>query len=220
MKIKLAIIDDEVLIREGLDIMLNSFEDITVIGTGKSGQEAVELCKTHEVDVILMDIRMPEVNGIEGTKRIKQLFPDIKILILTTFRDLSYIQEAMNEGASGYLLKDSSHHDIYHGIKVAYSGNIVMHSEISQQVFQGFPEAEKKLQNDSDLFKQLQLSEKDLQLIRLVARGYSNKEIAQELFLSEGTVKNNVSDLLGKLHLRDRTQLAIFAFTHHLTEEN
>lgn len=133
-KVRIAIIDDEKLIREGLKIILSTYEDIDVIGMGENGFEAVELCKAYDVDLILMDIRMPDCDGVEGTKLIKTQFPHVKILILTTFKDTQYIQEALKNGASGYLLKDSSYDLIYEGIKAAVSGNIVIHPDVANNI--------------------------------------------------------------------------------------
>lgn len=118
-KIRIAIVDDEKLIREGLKIILSSYEDIDVIDMGENGLDALKICKSHEIDLVLMDIRMPLCDGVEGTRLIKNEFPNTKVLILTTFRDIEYIQEALKNGASGYLLKDSSYDLIYEGIKAA-----------------------------------------------------------------------------------------------------
>ena len=204
-KIKLLIVDDEKLIREGLKIMLSIFEDIYVVGTAENGYKALEFCKGNEVDVVLMDIRMKECDGVMGTRLIKEQFSRIKVIILTTFKDKEYIQDAMKYGAFGYMLKDSSHDVIYEGIKTAYKGNMVVHPEVATKMM------DNSICNKKDIDK-FGLSEKEIKIIEFIANGLTNKEISEEIFLSEGTVKNNITNILSKLELRDRTQIAIFAF--------
>ena len=161
-----------------------------------------------------MDIRMPESNGIEGTKLIKETFPEVKVLIVTTFQDTEYIVEAVQNGASGYLLKDSSPEAILDGIKVALSGKVVMDTVISEALLTNTT-VEKPAAFDAEKWG---LTPREVELIQQVAQGLSNKEIAQTLFLSEGTVKNNISTILSKLELRDRTQLVIFAYENKLKQ--
>jgi len=211
-KIRIAIIDDEKLIREGLKIILSSYEDIEVVGMGENGSEALNICKSRDVDLVLMDIRMPVCDGVEGTKLIKREFSNTKVLILTTFRDIEYIQEALKNGASGYLLKDSSYDLLYEGVKAAVIGNIVIHPDIALDILNN-----KNANTDPDkILKAYGLSKKEYEIIRLIAEGLSNKEIGEKLFLSEGTIKNNVSTILSKLDLRDRTQIAVFAYKNNL----
>ncbi|WP_010296565.1 response regulator transcription factor [Clostridium senegalense] len=204
-KIKLLIVDDEKLIREGLKVMLSTFDDIEVVGMAENGYKALEICKNTDVDVVLMDIRMKECDGVMGTRLIKEQFAKIKVIILTTFKDKEYIQEALKYGAFGYMLKDSSHDVIYDGIKTAYKGNMVVHPDVAIEMI-GINTVIKK-----DIHK-YNLIEKEIKIIKAIAGGLSNKEIAEELFLSEGTIKNNITNILSKLDLRDRTQIAIFAF--------
>lgn len=207
-KIKLIIADDELLIRSGLKIMLETYEDIEVVGLAENGQAAFELCQQKDADVVLMDIRMPEVNGIEGTRMIKVQFPNIAVLIVTTFQDSDYIVKAMNYGASGYLLKDSDYSEIYQAIKAVKANQVVLGADVTKQLLTQSLSAKQELT--------INLTEKEKQLLKLVASGFSNKEISCKLFLAEGTVKNSISQLLVKLDLRDRTQLAIFAIEHGL----
>lgn len=212
-KIKIAIVDDERLIREGLKIILSTFEDIEIVALGENGSEALELCRSLDIDLVLMDIRMPVCDGVKGTKLIKDSFPEIKVLILTTFSDIEYIQDAIKNGASGYLLKDSSYDLIYDGIKAAISGNIVIHPDIASNIFN-----HSNLDGDiKSIKKKFDLSKREIDIIKFVSDGLSNKEIANELFLSEGTIKNNVSTILSKLNIRDRTQIVVFAFKNNLT---
>lgn len=206
--IKVLLVDDEQLIRGGLKILLSEFDQLEIVGEAKNGQEAVDFCHHNEVDVVLMDIRMPEVNGIKGTEMIKEQLPQIKVLVLTTFQDTEYISQTMQLGASGYLLKDSSPTEIYESIRIVMNGNVVLDGKISSAML-----------NQSSTLSGIQfspaehdLSEKEVDIIRFIASGLSNQEISEEMFLSVGTIKNNITMILSKLDLRDRTQLAIFAF--------
>ena len=204
-KIKLLIVDDEKLIREGLKIMLSTFEDIEIVGTAENGYKALEVCKSNDVDIVLMDIRMKECDGVMGTRLIKEQFTKVKVIILTTFKDKDYIEQALKYGAFGYMLKDSSHDVIYEGIKSAYKGNVVVHPDVATAMIGN----SKNIKKDIDKY---QLTEKEIKIIGSIAKGLTNKEISEEVFLSEGTVKNNITNILSKLELRDRTQIAIFAF--------
>ncbi len=213
-KIKIAIIDDEKLIREGLKIILSTYSDIDIVAMGENGYKALEICKSYEIHLVLMDIRMPLCDGVEGTKIIKEQFPDTKVLILTTFKDIEYIQEALKNGASGYLLKDSSYDLIYEGIKAAVKGNIVIHPDVASNILNLTP-VERDLK---ELCESNGLNSKECEIIKFIANGLSNKEIGEKLFLSEGTIKNNVSTILSKLGLRDRTQIVVFAFKNNFTK--
>ena len=213
-KIKVMLVDDEQLIRSGLKIMLETYPDIEVIHQAGNGREAFECCQMEVPDVVLMDIRMPVSTGIEGTKLIKEAYPEVKIVMVTTFQDTEYIVEAMQYGASGYLLKDSSYEAIYDGIKVALSGKVVMDATVSEKLVMQ-PKSQSTTDQQTDI-SSLGLTEREIELIRLVSQGLNNKEISEALFLSEGTVKNNISTILSKLALRDRTQLVIFAYDHHI----
>ena len=212
--IRLIIADDEMLIRTGLKIMLEASGNVEVLALAENGRAAFEACTIHRPDVVLMDIRMPESNGFEGTKLIKEAFPEVKVLIVTTFQDTEYIVEAVQNGASGYLLKDSSPDAILDGIKVALSGKVVMDTVISEALLTN-TSVEKEESFDAEKWG---LTTREVELIAQVAKGLSNKEIAQTLFLSEGTVKNNISTILSKLELRDRTQLVIFAYENKLKQ--
>lgn len=206
--IKVLIVDDEKLIREGLKIILSTHEDIDVVGMCSNGQEALEFIRKNRVDIVLMDIRMPICDGVLGTRIIKEEFEDIKVLILTTFDDREYIHEALKYGASGYLLKDSSYDLIYEGIKVAVKGSLVVHPKVANTIISS-------VSKEEDYSKEIEkycLTDRELTIIKEIANGLSNREIAEKLYLSEGTIKNNISNILTKLDLRDRTQIAIFAF--------
>nr|UWI51305.1 response regulator transcription factor [Clostridioides difficile] len=210
-KIKVLIVDDEKLIRKGLKIILSSYDDLEIIGDASNGYEALEFCKSNDVDVVLMDIRMNICDGVLGTRLIKEYDDSIALLILTTFNDDEYIKDAMKFGASGYLLKDSSDEVLHEGIRSSFFGNVVLDKSVAEKIMS----AEKTVEYEhiSNIYN---LTEKEISIIKLIADGLSNKEISQELFLSEGTIKNNITNILGKLELRDRTQLAIFAFKNKI----
>ncbi len=205
---KILIVDDELLIREGLKMMLSLFDDVKVLGLASHGYEALTFCQSHEVDLVLMDIRMKECDGVLGTRLIKEAFPHVKVLILTTFKDQDYIYEAMRHGASGYLLKDSSPDVIHESMKSALLGNVIFHPEVASKIV--LPSSQPQFKNE------FRLTDKEISIIKEIANGLSNKEIGEQLFLSEGTIKNHITNILFKLDLRDRTQIAIFAFKNHL----
>lgn len=204
--IKLVIADDERLIRSGLRILLEAQGDIRVVAEAENGLEAFHRVMEQDPDVVLMDIRMPGTNGIEGTRRIRERKPRLPVLILTTFQDTEYILEAMKLGAAGYLLKDSAPEAIADGIRLALAGKVVMDPAVSRSLVSGAAEAPAAFDP-----AEFDLSEKECEIIRHVASGKNNKEIAEAMYLSEGTIKNNITYILQKLDLRDRTQLAIFA---------
>lgn len=216
-KIKIIIVDDEKLIREGLKIILSSYDDIEVIGLCENGKLAYEFCKDNSVDVVLMDVRMAECDGVLGTKLIKKSNPNIKVLILTTFNDSEYIKEALKNEASGYILKDSSYDLIYAGIKAVSEGNVVIHPNLIEKfIVKDNFEKDSDEENEKRIKSNTKLTDREISIIKEISNGLSNKEIAEKIFLSEGTVKNNITLILSKLSLRDRTQIAIFAFNNNL----
>ncbi|WP_373600505.1 response regulator [Paraclostridium bifermentans] len=210
-KIKILIVDDEKLIRKGLKIIISSYEDLEVIGDCSNGYEALEFCKTNNVDLVLMDIRMKICDGVLGTRLIKEFDKSICVLVLTTFNDDEYIKNAIKFGASGYLLKDSSDEVLYEGIKSSFYGNIVFDKNVADKIIS----TENVVCLDK-IIEKFNLTKKEIDIISLIADGLTNKEISEKLFLSEGTIKNNVTNILSKLNLRDRTQIAIFAFKNKI----
>lgn len=201
---RVLIVDDDALIREGLKILLDLEEDIEVCATAKNGQEALEMCKKCKPEIVLMDIRMPVMDGVLGTKQIKQHYKDIKIIILTTFKDDEYIKEAIRSGAEGYILKNQPSESIIESIRTVYKGNTVFEKEVALSLSGMLRENNKTKPEDFNL------TAREVDIMKLVGDGLSNKEISEKLFLSEGTTRNYMTNLLEKLNLRDRTQLAIF----------
>jgi DNA-binding NarL/FixJ family response regulator len=209
--IRLLIVDDDPFIRESLKLILDLDSEISVMGTCTNGNEALRYIEQNgSVDAVLMDIRMPECDGVEGTRKIKQFAPDIAILILTTFDDDEYIIQALRNGANGYLLKNIAPDRIVEGIKTIVKGDLLIHPSIAKKLT-GFLQPKVKEASDSHhLLAQYDLTAAEQHVVLKISEGKSNKEIAQELFLSEGTIKNYITEILSKLSLRDRTQIAIF----------
>ncbi|HBC31416.1 MAG TPA: DNA-binding response regulator, partial [Clostridiales bacterium] len=191
-------------------------EDIEIVGTANNGKKAYELCRIRKPDVVLMDIQMPEVNGVEATEMIKKEFPNIKIIVLTTFNDDEYIYDALKNGASGYLLKDTSPVEILKAVRTVYNGGALIQSEVAVKVIDKFSQLAKKTEDKHIDSKAELLTDREIEICRLIAEGKNNKEISGELFLSQGTVKNHITKILIKLDLRDRTQLAIFSIKNEL----
>ena len=201
---KILIVDDDALIRDSLKILLGLEDDIEVVGTASNGQEAFDLVREKGPDIVLMDIRMPIMDGVLGTKLIKENFRDIKVVILTTFKDDEYIKEAVKNGAEGYILKNQSSDSIVEGLRAVYKGNTVFEKDVVNVITSMFENKKKKKPEDFNL------TEREVDILTLLSEGLSNKEIAEKMFLSDGTVRNYITTLLEKLQLRDRTQLAIF----------
>lgn len=215
-KINVIIADDEKLIREGLNIILGTNADLNIVGLCENGEEALKMCRSNHVDVVLMDIRMPVCDGVMGTKIIKEEFKYIKILILTTFKDQEYIVDAMKYGASGYLLKDTSYDVIIDGIKSVHKGNVVINPEVADKMVNNMSS------NSANAIKEIKekfsLTQREMDIIIEIGSGLTNKEIGEKLYVAEGTVKNYITEILSKLNLRDRTQIAIFALKNSLVE--
>jgi DNA-binding NarL/FixJ family response regulator len=204
--IHVLITDDDPFIRESLKIILEQDPAISVVGTAMNGIEAYQFCQSNQVDVVLMDIRMPLCDGVEGSRRIKAEYPNVAILFLTTFDDDDYIIDALETGMNGYLLKNLPPDQIIEGIKMVTQGHMLVHPDVAKKLPNFL---NRKPRHTQDL-QSLGVSATEQQIIEKIANGLSNKEIAGELFLSEGTIKNYITQILSKLHLRDRTQIAIF----------
>lgn len=214
--IKVLLVDDQDILVEGLKLILGKEEDLVICGSANNGKSAYEACGWSCPDVVLMDIQMPGVSGVTGTAMIKQDYPDIKILVLTTFNDDEYIYEALKNGASGYLLKDTAPSRIAEAIRTVYHGGALIQSEVAVKVLDQFSELAKGRREKQKDPRALELTPRETDICRLIAEGKNNQEIADTLFLSEGTVKNHITKILIKLDLRDRTQLAIFTIKNDL----
>lgn len=210
--IKVLIADDQELIRQSLQIILNSESDFEVTDAVANGHEVIRSIRKERPDVVLMDIRMPEMDGVVCTQIIKENYPDIKIIILTTFDDDEYVFNALKYGASGYLLKGISMKELNEAIHKVYHGTAMINEDIASKVVRLFSRmAQSNLAIQVDEQRSGELKNTEWQIIVQVGSGLSNKEIAAKLNLSEGTVRNGLSTILSKLNLRDRTQLAIWA---------
>jgi DNA-binding NarL/FixJ family response regulator len=206
--IRILLADDQAMIRSGLRMILDSESDLAVVAEADNGREAVRLCRSEKPDVVLMDVRMPEMDGLEATRLIHQENPEIRVVILTTFDLDDYVYAALRGGASGFLLKDADADDLIHAIRVVASGHALIAPSITKRLIDEFasrPEEPTVTGLDD-------LTEREREVLIQIARGLSNAEIAEELFVSEATVKSHVSHLLTKLGLRDRVQAVVAAY--------
>jgi len=209
---KILLCDDQAVIRDGLEMLLNLEKDFQVIGVAQDGAEAVDLAAQKQPDLILMDLKMPIMSGIEATREIRTKFPNIKILVLTTYDDDEWVFDAIRAGASGYLLKDTPRQKIVEAIRGTMDGKSFVDPAIAGKLLNQV--ASKQTQPTSILTDKL--TERELDVLRLIAKGINNSEIANQLHLSEGTVRNHVSAILEKLGVSDRTQAAVIAIQHGL----
>jgi DNA-binding NarL/FixJ family response regulator len=213
--IRVFLVDDQPLFRQGLAGLLSLTEDLEIVGEANHGQEAIELVATMQPDVILMDVRMPICDGVEATRAIHQTYPWIKIMVLTTFDEDEYIWRSLQAGALGYILKNTPAAQVANAIRTLHLGHSQLGPTIASKVFdrlQAIPASPMISPRASDLLESL--NSRELEILQQVKLGHSNREIAQALHLSEGTVKNYVTTLLAKLGMRDRTQAALWAQQH------
>jgi DNA-binding NarL/FixJ family response regulator len=214
MKIKVMITDDQRLMREGLKTILDLEDDLTVVQLADNGRDALDKIAQARPDVVLMDIRMPVMDGVECTRIIKQQYPGVKVLILTTFDDDEFIIEALKGGAAGYILKDLPSEKLVDAIRDVYKGNSIMQPEIAAKVISHITSTVKAPVSNStpsELMQAEELTDREKDVLQLVGKGMSNKEIARKLYISEGTVKNYISSLYSKLELNDRSKLTLYA---------
>lgn len=204
----IVIVDDDSLVAGALKMILEGQQSVSVCALGKDGSEAVSLYRQYRPDVLLLDIRMEPMNGLEASAEILKEFPDARILLLTTFLDDEYIIKALNLGVKGYLLKQDYAH-ILPALEAVYNGQNVYGEDIVSKIPALLQQEKKKIS-----FADYDIQPREQEIIELVAEGLNNKEIAARLFLSEGTVRNYLSSILEKLQLRDRTQIAIFYYRH------
>jgi DNA-binding NarL/FixJ family response regulator len=212
--IRVLIIDDHEIVREGLQTLLSEEADFEVVGTAGDGLSAVRLAETKKPDVIVMDLVMPELDGIEATRRIVNNNPEARVLVLTTFANDQRVREAIQAGATGYLLKDVLKADLLRALRDAAIGRPSLHPEVQQHLMR---EVAGKASSQEQTPPHAGLTEREVGILRLLAEGRSNKEIAAALHLTEGTIKGYVSTIFDKLGVEDRTQAALYAVKHKLT---
>lgn len=209
--INILLAEDQALVRQGLKLMIESDDSFRVTAEAENGKEAVELCEKHLFDLVILDIRMPVMTGLEAAQKIRERWPDKIILILTTFNDEEYALEALKHKVNGYLLKDGEAEELFRSIHSVLNGGLTIEDHVAAKVMPSL------LERQTDTLEIDQsLTEREREIISLVGKGMNNQEIAEALFLSVGTVKNQLSKILSKLELRDRTQLAIYALRHEL----
>jgi NarL family two-component system response regulator LiaR len=208
-KIRVLVADDHAIVRQGLKTFLDLQADIEVVGEAVNGLEAISLTVEFQPDIILMDLVMPELDGIEAIKKIVELGLDTKVIVLTSFAEDDKIFPAIKAGASGYQLKDVSPENLANTIRAVERGESILHSEVAQKLMREVSGESKASSLDA-------LTDRELEVLRLIARGMNNHDIGEELYISEKTVKTHVSNILGKLYHDDRTQEAIFALKNGL----
>jgi DNA-binding NarL/FixJ family response regulator len=211
MAIRVLLVDDQALFREGLETLLSVHKDIQVVGQASNGREAVEVAAKVLPDVVLMDVRMPVLDGVGATRLLKEALPQCRVIVLTTFDDDEYIFDALRTGAAGYLLKDVPSARLVEAIRATARGESILEPSVAAKVIAEFTRVSSMVPAAQMEQMVEPLSERELEILALIARGASNKEIAGQLFIAEGTVKNHVTHILGKLGVRDRTQAALRA---------
>ncbi|MDF2669167.1 MAG: DNA-binding response regulator [Paenibacillus sp.] len=209
--IRILLAEDQSMVRYGLKMMIETDPELKVNGEAGNGKEAVALCETHTFDVIVLDIQMPEMNGLEAVRVIRSRWPRSKVLMLTTFNDDEYALEALKSGAHGYMLKDAEPEALIRSIRSCFAGGLALQDDVAAKVIPRLLQGKEKA-----AVVDASITPRELVIIRLVGVGRSNREIANELGLSVGTVKNHISQIMDKLELRDRTQLAIYAIRHNI----
>jgi DNA-binding NarL/FixJ family response regulator len=213
MMIKVLLVDDQSLIRQGLRALLELEADLEIVGEAENGQQAINFVAEFQPDVVLLDIRMPIMDGVAATREIQKRFVKTKILVLTTFDDDEYVSAALQNGAMGYLLKDTPSEELAVAIRAVHKGYTQLGPGIVKKLLTQFSNGT-PTQSPSLPSTLAELTPREKEVLRLIATGASNREIAQELYISEGTVKNHVTNILNRLNLRDRTQAAIWANTY------
>ncbi|MEM7738748.1 MAG: response regulator transcription factor [Deinococcota bacterium] len=213
--IRILVADDQYLVREGITSLLIIDDELEVVAQAGDGKEAIQQALEHKPDVVLMDIRMPVMNGVEATAKIRENLPDCHVIMLTTFDDDEYIVQSLLAGACGYLMKDIPPADLARAVKLAHAGVYEFAPSVASKLIGSLLDKQVKAQQKETLEREL--TPRELDVLRLLAQGASNKKIAKALGVSEGTVKNHVSNILMRLELKDRTQAAVYAVEHGLT---
>jgi DNA-binding NarL/FixJ family response regulator len=214
--IRVLLAEDQALVRDGLQMMLAAEADIEVVGEAADGREALELVRRLGPDVVLMDVRMPELNGIDATRRLTAAGSPVRVLVLTTFDLDEYVYEAMRAGASGFLLKDARREQLAAAIRTVVEGETLIDPAVTRRLVEDF--CRRPPPTTGVPAAAQALTERELEVARAVARGLSNAQIARELYLGETTVKSHVANILAKLNLRDRVQIVVFAYETGLVQ--
>ena len=210
---RVIICDDQSIVRDGLEMLLRLEPDIEVVGTAEDGASAIEMVAKKRPDLVLMDLKMPITNGVEATRQIKANYPEVKVLVLTTYDNDEWVFDAIRAGASGYLLKDTPRDELVKAIRGTATGRTFLDPSVAGKVL----EQVSSQQTQPATLITSKLTYREIEVLRLIARGLSNKDISDRLFLSEGTVRNHVSAILAKLGVSDRTQAAVIAIQHGLS---
>src|SRR5215217_4039741 len=209
--IRVAIVDDQPLFTEGLGRIVGAQPEMEVVGTAHDGESGVRMCQELKPDVVLMDISMPVMNGVAATRKIRDLLPEAKVLILTVHADDMHVYQGIKAGATGYLLKDCTPDDLSRAIRTVYAGDTIMAPEIARKMLLTFEEADTEPSAPK-------LTEREREVMTALARGRANKQIARDLDISEKTVRNHVSNIYNKLHIYDRTQAVLYAIREGLID--
>ena len=209
---KVIICDDQDIVRDGLELLLKLEHDIEIVGIASDGAEAVELVAQKKPDLVMMDLKMPVMNGVEATRQIKTRYPTVKVLVLTTYGTDDWVLDAIRAGASGYLLKDAPREEVLKAIRGTVEGKIYLDPSVAGKVIGEISNTKKK----TATMLTDKLTQREIEVLQLLAKGLSNEDISKKLFLSEGTVRNHISSIVDKLGVSDRTQAAIIAIQHGL----
>ncbi len=211
--VRVLICDDQTVVRDGLEAILSTDDEIEVVGVARHGQEALDLVPARRPDVVLMDLKMPVLNGVQATERIRKVWPGVRVLVLTTYAEDGWVLDAMRAGASGYLLKDTRREVLIEAIKGTAAGKVFLDPSVAGKLVRQFVAPPEPQPQPPDA-----LTERELGVLQLICQGYSNPEIAQRLHLAPGTVRNYVSSILQKLGVEDRTQAAVLAYQRNLVK--
>jgi DNA-binding NarL/FixJ family response regulator len=209
--IQLLLVDDQNLVCQGLKAILSQEEDFQVVGTAENGEAAIELTEALHPDIVLMDVRMPIMNGLDATQIICKKFPDTKVLVFSTFDDDQYIADSMRAGAKGYLIKDMPSEELAQTIRLAHRGYAQMGPGLMEKLVVNMPKHETDLKNQPLTIDLSHLTPREYEVMRLLRFGATNREIAEQLYITEGTVKTHINHILNRLALKNRSQLAIYA---------
>lgn len=214
-QISILIVDDHEVVCQGVRAYLETLSDFDVIGEAYSGEDAIELVKQYVPDVVLMDLILPGMDGIETTRVVKNISPRTQVVVLTSFHEDSLIFPALKAGAISYILKDMKMNKLAETVRKAHNGEVILHPRVAARVLQNI---RKEDQAENEIYTEL--TERELEVLKLIANGYPNSQIAEELVISENTVKGHVSNILSKLHLADRTQAAVFAWQKGIVQRD